>query len=425
MWPASALITGNGVAFILRVPGHGARRLVEHARLVDLRLTAAVSLLSKYVIRSAARHLFNPSNFGLVVCFLVLGERRAEPLDFWWGPMDAWMVARARDHRRRRLRDPQAAAAAHVAVAFWVTFAAGIGLLDGDRPRDVGQLARRPGDGAYFWWVLVTSPEILVFLFFMITDPKTIPRVAARPDRLRRRRRLARHAPDRGGEDRVLGEGRGARLADDRLRRLAAAEALLAASSRLAAEGLARRPRGRARARRRAALVAAGIRARPEPIAAPLAYTGRLPADRRSSRRRTSRGCSTGRPRADRRRPRRRPRAPGSALSPRDPKQLARAATFDRLPELRSRCARPRGGTIEVAASRLDRMGVHLEAGHGQGPAIAVVTVDGTRQLATYMAVPPVLVRRDGRPLPGVDRAPARRRPLARRPRSSGPHAVP
>ena len=28
----------------------------------------------------------------------------------------------------------------------------------------------------YFWRVLVSSPEILVFLFFMITDPKTIPR---------------------------------------------------------------------------------------------------------------------------------------------------------------------------------------------------------------------------------------------------------
>src|SRR5207253_2335664 len=30
--------------------------------------------------------------------------------------------------------------------------------------------------GAYFWWVLLTSPEVLVFLFFMITDPRTAPR---------------------------------------------------------------------------------------------------------------------------------------------------------------------------------------------------------------------------------------------------------
>ena len=33
-----------------------------------------------------------------------------------------------------------------------------------------------PITGFHLWWVLVTSPEVLVFLFFMITDPKTAPR---------------------------------------------------------------------------------------------------------------------------------------------------------------------------------------------------------------------------------------------------------
>ena len=37
-------------------------------------------------------------------------------------------------------------------------------------------LAPRADHGRYFWWVLVTSPEVLVFLFFMITDPKTTPK---------------------------------------------------------------------------------------------------------------------------------------------------------------------------------------------------------------------------------------------------------
>ena len=32
-----------------------------------------------------------------------------------------------------------------------------------------------PIEGFEFWWTLVSSPEILVFLFFMITDPRTIP----------------------------------------------------------------------------------------------------------------------------------------------------------------------------------------------------------------------------------------------------------
>src|SRR3990172_3963676 len=92
LWPASALLTGNGVAFILRVPG------TEHGDWWSLRGawiyagTAAVALLSKYVVRLRGHHVFNPSNVGLVLCFLVLGSGRADPLDFWWGPISPWLV---------------------------------------------------------------------------------------------------------------------------------------------------------------------------------------------------------------------------------------------------------------------------------------------------------------------------------------------
>src|SRR6478609_6105089 len=92
MWPASAMLTGNGVAFVLRVPG------TEHGDWWSLHGwwifagTAAVSLLSKYLIRFRGGHVFNPSNFGLVLCFLILGPERAEPLDFWWGPMSPWLA---------------------------------------------------------------------------------------------------------------------------------------------------------------------------------------------------------------------------------------------------------------------------------------------------------------------------------------------
>ena len=92
VWPASALLTGNGVAFILRVPG------TEHGDWWSTNGwwifagTAAVSLLSKYVIRLRGAHVFNPSNFGLVLCFLVLGPELADPLDFWWGPLSPALV---------------------------------------------------------------------------------------------------------------------------------------------------------------------------------------------------------------------------------------------------------------------------------------------------------------------------------------------
>src|ERR1700712_5219423 len=92
LWPASALLTGNGVAFVLRVPG------TEHGDWWTFRgwwifvATAGGALLSKHVIQWRGSHIFNPSNIGLVVCFLVLGRTRADPLDFWWGPMSWWMV---------------------------------------------------------------------------------------------------------------------------------------------------------------------------------------------------------------------------------------------------------------------------------------------------------------------------------------------
>ena len=93
LWPASALLTGNGVAFILRVPG------TEHGDWWSTRGwwifagAAAVSLLSKYVIRFRGRHIFNPSNFGLVLCFLAARRRScADPLEFWWGPMSPWLA---------------------------------------------------------------------------------------------------------------------------------------------------------------------------------------------------------------------------------------------------------------------------------------------------------------------------------------------
>jgi Na+-translocating ferredoxin:NAD+ oxidoreductase RnfD subunit len=175
MWPASALLTGNGVAFILRVPG------TEHGDWWSTRglwifaATAAISLLSKYVIRVRGGHIFNPSNFGLVLCFLVLGSARAEPLDFWWGPMSVWLalaialIVAGGFLILRRLR------LLWLAVSFWIVFAAGIGLLAAAGHVMTARWHLGPIVGEELWRALVFSPEILVFLFFMITDPKTIP----------------------------------------------------------------------------------------------------------------------------------------------------------------------------------------------------------------------------------------------------------
>lgn len=174
-WPASALLTGNGVALLLRVPG------TEHGDWWSTRGwpifvgTAAVAVLSKYLIRVGDRPLFNPSNLALVLCFLVLGIGRVEPQDLWWGPWSPGLavtyaviiVGGVLITRRLHLLG--------VVVSFWVALALALGVvaLSGHAITarwHVGLLTDRA-----WWWIIVSSPETLIFLFFMITDPRTAP----------------------------------------------------------------------------------------------------------------------------------------------------------------------------------------------------------------------------------------------------------
>ena len=175
LWPASALLTGNGVAFILRVPGteHG-DWWSTHGWWVFAG-AAAVSLLSKHLIQLRGRHIFNPSNFGLVLCFLLLGSDRADPLEFWWGPMSAWMVLALAIILCGGFAILGRLHLLEIAIGFWITFAVGIGVLAASGHSMTARWHVGPVSDWYFWRILAFSPEILVFLFFMITDPKTIP----------------------------------------------------------------------------------------------------------------------------------------------------------------------------------------------------------------------------------------------------------
>ena len=178
LWPASALLTGNGVAFILRVPG------TEHGDWWSMHGwwifagTAAVALLSKYLIKFRGRHVFNPSNFGLVLCFLLLGPERADPLEFWWGPMSAWMILALAIIVVGGFAILTRLHLLHIAVGFWLAFAAGLAVLAVSGHEMTARWHLGPISGWEFWHTLVFSPEILVFLFFMITDPRTIPESA-------------------------------------------------------------------------------------------------------------------------------------------------------------------------------------------------------------------------------------------------------
>ena len=175
VWPASAMLTGSGVALIFRVIGtENGDHWSWHGWYL-FAIVAGLSLLTKYVIKYRGSHVFNPSNVGLVAAFLVLGSTRVEPLDFWWAPLGAWMVAAyliivvggVLITRRLHLLA--------MSAAFWITLAAGIGVVAASGHCITARWSFAPVCGSRFWWVIVTSPEVLIFLFFMITDPKTVP----------------------------------------------------------------------------------------------------------------------------------------------------------------------------------------------------------------------------------------------------------
>ncbi len=63
-----------------------------------------------------------------------------------------------------------------VALGFWASFAVAVGVLALAGHTMTARWHLGPISGFQLWWVLITSPEVLVFLFFMITDPKTAPR---------------------------------------------------------------------------------------------------------------------------------------------------------------------------------------------------------------------------------------------------------
>ena len=60
-------------------------------------------------------------------------------------------------------------------LTFWLTLAAGLGMVAAIGHCITTRWSFLPVCDAHFWWIILTSPEIFIFLFFMITDPRTVP----------------------------------------------------------------------------------------------------------------------------------------------------------------------------------------------------------------------------------------------------------
>src|SRR5215212_3016526 len=175
VWPASAMLTGSAVALIMRVVGTASDDPWSTSGVGIFAVVAGLSLLTKYVIRYRGSHVFNPSNIGLVAAFVLLGSSRAEPLDFWWAPLNPAMIAAYAVILVGGLLITRRLRLLALAASFWLTLSAGVGLLAASGHCMTATWAFSPVCGLDFWRVIVTSPEVLVFLFFMITDPKTVP----------------------------------------------------------------------------------------------------------------------------------------------------------------------------------------------------------------------------------------------------------
>jgi Na+-transporting NADH:ubiquinone oxidoreductase subunit NqrB len=145
--PRSALISGLSLCLLLRT---NAVRLAI--------LAAAVAILSKFVLRVRAKHVFNPTNFALVVLLLATGEVWVSPGQWGSGVVFAFLLAAAGGLVVNR------AARADVTIAFLAGHAA---LLLG-RSLWLGEPLAIPLHR-------LQNGALVLFAFFMISDPRTTP----------------------------------------------------------------------------------------------------------------------------------------------------------------------------------------------------------------------------------------------------------
>jgi Na+-translocating ferredoxin:NAD+ oxidoreductase RnfD subunit len=147
--PASAYITGISVGILVRSPAFW-----------PYALCSVISIMSKYVLRIKGRHIWNPSNFGIsALLFLVPGA--VASLSIQWGnyllPMLViWALGSVIIWRLRRFH------ITGVYVASFIAFALLRSLITGSPwPSEIAP---------------ITGPMYQLFIFFMITDPKTTVR---------------------------------------------------------------------------------------------------------------------------------------------------------------------------------------------------------------------------------------------------------
>lgn len=150
-WPnlLSAYISGNSVAILLKPLG---------GDLWPFAVCSLLAILSKYVLRYRERHLWNPTNFSVCLMLLV-ASGKVSMLSHQWGNDPAmvaiiWGIGLLTVIRARVW---------HLTIGYLVLFVllAWVRTLVNHQP-----LAAELGP--------VTGPMYQLFMFFMVTDPRTV-----------------------------------------------------------------------------------------------------------------------------------------------------------------------------------------------------------------------------------------------------------
>lgn len=143
---SSAYISGISVGILIRSP-----------MLWPFALCSIISIASKYVLRYKGQHIWNPSNFG-VVAMLVLVPQSVSVLSIQWGNnmwamLIIWIIGSISIYRLRRF---------HICLTYVLSFLF-FSVIRSWITGDPFLAEASP----------ITGPMYQLFVFFMITDPKT------------------------------------------------------------------------------------------------------------------------------------------------------------------------------------------------------------------------------------------------------------
>ena len=146
---ASAYITGISVGILLRSPAFW-----------PFAVCSALAITSKYAVRYKNRHLWNPSNFAICVVIFLAADTVSTLSIQWgnnlWAMLVIWGLGSAIIWRLRRF---------HICATYVLSYV----LFAGLRTWMVG-------DPFLSELSPITGPEYQLFIFFMLTDPRTTVR---------------------------------------------------------------------------------------------------------------------------------------------------------------------------------------------------------------------------------------------------------